>query len=40
MRDLYTAEQELKEAPKIPEAKALLTQVQWLLAQTLRATSK
>lgn len=40
MRDLYTAEQELKEAPKIPEAKALLTQVQWLLAQTPRATSK
>ena len=39
MRDLYTAEQQLKEAPKIPEAKALLTQVQWLLAQTLRATS-
>jgi len=33
MRDLYTAEQQLKEAPKIPEAKALLTQVQWLLAQ-------
>jgi len=39
MRDLYTAEQQLKEAPKIPEAKALLTQVQRLLAQTLRATS-
>ena len=39
MRDLYTAEQQLKEASKIPEAKALLTQVQRLLAQTLRATS-
>ena len=33
MRDLYTAEQQLKEAAEIPEAKALLAQVQWLLAQ-------
>jgi len=33
MRDLYTAEQQLKEAAEIPEAKALLTQVQRLLAQ-------
>jgi uncharacterized protein HemY len=33
MRDLYSAEQHLKEAAEIPEAKALLTQVQSLLAQ-------
>src|SRR5215469_10085079 len=33
MRDLYTAEQQLKEAAEIPEAKALLTQIQRLLAQ-------
>jgi len=33
MRDLYTAEQQLKEAAEVPEAKALLTQVQRLLAQ-------
>jgi len=33
MRDLYSAEEQLKEAPEIPEAQALLTQVQRLLAQ-------
>jgi Putative zinc-finger len=33
MRDLYSAEQQLKEAPEIPEAQALLTHVQRLLAQ-------
>jgi tetratricopeptide (TPR) repeat protein len=33
MRDLYSAEEQLKDAPEIPEAQALLTQVQQLLAQ-------